>query len=175
MPAGDAVAMRDAIICDPPERLDAMPDERFAAVTDPASIGERMAGLVPVAPGAYGRLLGPVYSTRPPDPRADPRGFPAREPPAGHSWWRAHREENGPWFFASAGAGRFELPEPEGTCSLADEPDTAAREFVGPEFLSSGMVADAFLIGRSVSRLRLPAPVRAAAPPAPARGRRSSG
>ncbi|MDO5052893.1 MAG: hypothetical protein Q4E05_08390 [Pseudoclavibacter sp.] len=160
MPTGDAVAMRDAIICDPPERLDAMPDERFAAVTDPASIGERMAGLVPVAPGAYGRLLGPVYSTRPPDPRADPCGFPAREPPV---------------VLRLGGAGRFELPEPEGTCSLVDEPDTAARELVGPDALSSGMVADAFLIGRSVSRLRLSAPVRAAAPPAPARGRRSSG
>ena len=45
-------------------RLNDFPDDQMAAVNDPAAIGERMARMVPPVAGEFGRLIGPVYSTK---------------------------------------------------------------------------------------------------------------
>lgn len=69
-------------------------------------------------------------------------GLPAHTPAPGDTFWRVYRTvdpdtgaSRGPWYFASvtptrpaAQAGRFDLPHPEGTCYLADDPAAAYRE-----------------------------------------------
>lgn len=54
----------------------------------------------------------------------------------GRPWYRAHHPDNGAWYFASAGGddtdgGRFDLPQPRGTCYMASAPDVALRERLG--------------------------------------------
>jgi hypothetical protein len=51
--------------------------------------------------------------------------------------------------------GRFDLPEPEGTCYLAGDPLAALLELIGPE-LESGAVSEDFLRGRRLRELRAP-------------------
>lgn len=99
---------------------------------------------------------------QPPEAGQSLAGFPTRHVGAGTSWSRAHRESLGPWFFASEGGGRFDLPHPRGTCYLANTPETAARELIGPELIGAGRVTDAFLTDRVVSKIPLPSPVKAA-------------
>lgn len=61
-----AAATREAILQAVRARLEALPDTQLAAVADPASVGTRMAQVIPAAPGPgqYGRIIGPVYSTQ---------------------------------------------------------------------------------------------------------------
>lgn len=102
-------------------------------------------------------------STAQREPRADVdlSAFPGRGLTAGSTWFRAHRAEHGPWFFASGG-GRFDLPSPRGTCYLAASPETAAREVVGPDLARSGRVPAPLVEGRVVSSLSLPQSARLA-------------
>lgn len=51
--------------------------------------------------------------------------------------------------------GRFDLPEPEGTCYLARDPLAALLELIGPE-LESGTVSEDFLRQRRMRELRVP-------------------
>ncbi len=104
-------------------------------------------------------------SLRPPP--ADSRGladFPRSPLGPATPLWRVVSKDNGPWWFSSTrrGAnsehslsGRFDLPEPEGTCYLAAEQLTAVLEVFGPD-RSGGMIAAEELARRRVYRLRLP-------------------
>ncbi|HEX4955961.1 MAG TPA: RES domain-containing protein [Thermoanaerobaculia bacterium] len=70
--------------------------------------------------------------------------------------YRVARRGYGPWWFGNTGAGRFDLPAPEGTCYLAADPLAALLEILGPDRLG-GAVADALFATRVLHELRLPA------------------
>lgn len=97
-----------------------------------------------------------------PESDQDLRGFPQRTVRAGTPWHRVHRDSLGPWFFASQGYGRFDLRHPHGTCYLGNTAEVAAREAIGPDLVHAGVITDAFLAERVVSRIPLPTEVRAA-------------
>jgi len=99
---------------------------------------------------------------RPPDMSVDYRAFPARRLRSGSRWHRQHRRTDGAWWFGSSGQGRFDLPEPHGTCYLASSPTAAVRERIGPDLLSHGWVPASVLTGRVVSALHLRKATRAA-------------
>lgn len=99
---------------------------------------------------------------RPPAPGQSLKRFPDRKVRMGTPWNRAHKAELGPWFFASEGSGRFDLPHPRGTCYVANTPETAARELIGPDLIGSRAVPDSFLDERVVSKIPLPTEVLAA-------------
>ena len=99
---------------------------------------------------------------RPPAPKLDLSGFPAKRLREGTVWRRAHRSAHEPWFYAAGRGGRFDLPAPSGTCYLATTPETAAREIIGPDFIATGVVPDTLLTDRVVSEVLLPHAVRAA-------------
>jgi len=61
----------------------------------------------------------------------------------------------GPWWFGSSMQGRFDLPEPEGTCYLATDEISALLEVIGPD-LESGAISLDLLKARSLRKLRLP-------------------
>ena len=103
---------------------------------------------------------------QPPDESVDHAGFPHRTVTARLRWWRHHllrpdAPDRGAWWFASGG-GRFDLPEPDGTCYLASTPEAAVMELVGWSHARHGWVPADLLEGRVVSRLHLPGSVRAA-------------
>lgn len=54
--------------------------------------------------------------------------------------------------------GRFDLPEPDGTCYLAGDPLGALLELIGPD-LEGGAVSADFLRDRRVRELRVPAEI----------------
>lgn len=97
-----------------------------------------------------------------PDPTLDLSSFPARTLAAGSSWWRQHPRSAGPWWFSSAGTGRYDLAAPRGTCYLASSAAAAVRERIGPDLAAHRLVPASLLRDRVISRLSLPAPVRAA-------------
>jgi len=97
---------------------------------------------------------------QPPAAGTDLRRFPARMIPAG-PWFRQHSASAGAWWFSSA-SGRFDLAAPRGTCYLASSGRAAVRERIGPDLAAYGLVPESLLVGRVVSRLRLPGSVRAA-------------
>lgn len=51
--------------------------------------------------------------------------------------------------------GRFDLPEPDGTCYLASDESSALAELIGPE-VESGLISAEFLRVRRLVRLRVP-------------------
>lgn len=66
--------------------------------------------------------------------------------------YRIHRYRRSPWWFASDGAGRFDLPVPQGTCYLAVDPVAALLEVArGLTILSHD-----FLAGRRLASAALP-------------------
>lgn len=89
-----------------------------------------------MTPAPRGQSLHPL-------PPADPgelARFPQRTVEG--VWFRAHVDrggrDHGCWWFASVGdepaaGGRFDLPEPHGTCYLASTEEAAARERVGTQ------------------------------------------
>ncbi len=92
-------------------------------------------------------------------PPADPAelsGFPARQLAPETPLFRVVRKGNGPWWFGSTFEGRFDLPEPEGTCYLAGDPLAALLELIGPE-LDGGVVSAEFLRERRVREVHVPA------------------
>lgn len=64
---------------------------------------------------------------------------------------RIHRYRRSPWWFASDGAGRFDLPVPHGTCYLAVDPVAALLEvargltILSQDFLARRRLASAAL------------------------------
>jgi hypothetical protein len=54
--------------------------------------------------------------------------------------YRAHHGQRRPWWFASSLSGRFDLPEPAGTCYLATDATAALRERLGPTLAGLGFV-----------------------------------
>lgn len=58
-------------------------------------------------------------------------GFPRRTLRAGVELFRIHGAGRDPRWFSSDGSGRFDLPEPDGTCYLAAEPLGAFVEVFG--------------------------------------------
>lgn len=95
---------------------------------------------------------------RPPDDPRRLREFPRSTVGPETELWRVVRKGNGPWWFGSTMAGRFDLPEPEGTCYLATDELSALLEILGPE-RSAGRITTEELAGRRLHRLRVPAEV----------------
>lgn len=87
--------------------------------------------------------------------------FPSRLLPAGFRVFRVVRKGKGPWWFGSTLEGRFDLPEPHGTCYLAVEPLAALLELLGPE-RTGGVVAAGFFAERRVRELQVPDEITAA-------------
>lgn len=98
----------------------------------------------------------------PPPPIAELPGFPVRVFPAGRRIFRAHAATAGPWWFGSAGFGRFDLSPPRGTCYLAESAVVAIRERLGTVLGGAADVPASMLDGAVVSTLELPSSVAAA-------------
>jgi hypothetical protein len=81
--------------------------------------------------------------------------FPTRLFPAGTRLFRVVRKGKGPWWFGSSMEGRFDLPEPYGTCYLAVDPLAALLDLLGPE-RNGGIVSSALLAERRVRELLIP-------------------
>jgi hypothetical protein len=85
----------------------------------------------------------------PPYPLSGLSGFPRWNLTTTRTLFRAHSTSHGPWWFATArGAkddGRFDLPDPDGTCYLASTQAGAIRERWGRNLVRRGyvMAADA--------------------------------
>jgi hypothetical protein len=92
---------------------------------------------------------------RPPEDSTRLSGFP--ETPLGvqNFLWRVTRKGQGPWWFGSSMAGRFDLTEPEGTCYLAGDAIAALLEVVGPNRVT-GFISRTFLEQRILFRLQVP-------------------
>ena len=82
-------------------------------------------------------------------------GFPVWHVLRGTAFYRVTAEGNGPWWFASDGGGRFDLPAPRGTCYLADDPLVALLEVLGA-LASAPVIEPGVLDGRSVWTLEMP-------------------
>lgn len=63
----------------------------------------------------------------PPDP-VELKRFPSSRLVPTKSIYRFHRAARPPWSFSTSGAGRFDLPGPEGTCYAALDPAVAFIE-----------------------------------------------
>lgn len=97
--------------------------------------------------------------------------FPRRTLRSDREWFRQHKDratpDRGAWHFASCpvgveGNGRFDLPDPDGTCYLASTVLGAVNELVGPECADRGWVDAHLVAGRVLSTLRLARDVKAA-------------
>jgi RES domain len=64
-------------------------------------------------------------------PPADLSGFPRSRLLPSTPLYRAHTAGRSPWWFSSDSSGRFDLIQPNGTCYLATDIDTALRERFG--------------------------------------------
>jgi hypothetical protein len=91
----------------------------------------------------------------PPEDPSELREFPVRALLPDRDLFRVVRIGNGPWWFGSSMEGRFDLPEPDGTCYLAADALSALAEIIGPES-ERGLVSAEFLRGRRLVRLRVP-------------------
>lgn len=108
-----------------------------------------------------GELNRNAVAQLPPADGVDLTEFPAADPPSGN-YFRAHTIGRGPWFFASAGSGRFDIQKPNGSCYLADRPETAIRESLGVFTATTGCVTSEMAEQKQVSFLALPGGLRAA-------------
>lgn len=89
------------------------------------------------------------------EPPDDLRRFPVWHVLKGTSFFRVTSGEHGPWWFANAGDGRFDLDPPRGTCYLADDPVVAVLEFLGAA-ASAPVLDPAILDDRAVWSVQLP-------------------
>ena len=83
-------------------------------------------------------------------------GFPVSTIQTTKKFYRAHRTAHGAWFFSHDGSGRFDLPEPGGTCYLAESKTAALRETLGTRLVASGTVDRPELALRQISLLHVP-------------------
>lgn len=97
---------------------------------------------------------------RPPTGQAGLTGFPRRNLTTTRTVYRAHHSNNSPWWFATARAtgtdGRFDLPDPHGTCYLASTEAGAVRERWGRNLVRHGYVMAADADTTDVSALTVP-------------------
>lgn len=91
----------------------------------------------------------------PPDEAEELRTFPRQTLDPRQTLWRVTREGHGPWWFSCTLEGRFDLPEPRGTCYLATDPISAVLEVVGPERIA-GLISTDHLADRRLYELRVP-------------------
>lgn len=96
-----------------------------------------------------------VGVAEPPTDPADLVDFPTVALEQRTSVWRAGRQGYGPWWFDSSAHGRFNLPEPNGTCYLALDEVAAVLDVVGPD-RRGGMVSREFLGRRKLRKLSPP-------------------
>lgn len=78
----------------------------------------------------------------PPADPSDLRDFPFRKLTPDTSLFRAVSQGLGPWWFGSSMLGRFDLPEPEGSCYLASDEISALLEVAGRERLGGVVPAE---------------------------------
>ncbi len=99
-------------------------------------------------------------------PPSDLSGFPEATIPPPHSWFREHGRragsDGGCWFFSGHRAdqeprGRFDLPQPHGTCYLSETPSAAARERCGRLMAAGAPIPPGHYRDRVVSEVRAPA------------------
>lgn len=102
-----------------------------------------------------------ALGTPPSDPKAL-NGFPRWTLKTGRTLYRAHSTGNGPWWFASAPGGRWDLAKPYGTVYLADSPEAALRERIGRVLSSRSRLTDVEVDASRVSELHVPDNVRLA-------------
>ncbi|MFS0884990.1 RES family NAD+ phosphorylase [Aeromicrobium sp. 179-A 4D2 NHS] len=108
-----------------------------------------------------------------PDRSASHLGHPAPgcgNPPASDApaeAWRAYvyRDDNketdrGLWHFTSDTGGRFNLPKPDGTCYLANDPEIALRERLGLDAVNEYIARDKYEyeLAKQVEVSRVPIP-----------------
>jgi hypothetical protein len=79
---------------------------------------------------------------RKPVPATLADGFPTSEIAAGTRYFRSFSKGNGPWYFNSSTAQRFNLPSPEGTCYVATDVLTAVLERLGEQLADGPISAD---------------------------------
>lgn len=91
----------------------------------------------------------------PPDDPSSLKGFPARRLDPGTRLFRVVREGNGPWWFGSSLAGRFDLSEPDGTCYLAADEIAALLELLAVD-RKGALVPSAFFEEHRICELRGP-------------------
>lgn len=99
---------------------------------------------------------------QPPDDGVTLKNFPVRQVHEGTEWYRAHRREPGPGYFASDGQGRFNLAPPLGTWYVATTSRAAAQEIIGPDFIHAGFITAEFIAQRSISGVTMPRSILAA-------------
>jgi hypothetical protein len=106
----------------------------------------------------------------PPDDPSLLEGFPGYTLSTATRLFRIVQEEVGPWWFGSSMTGRFDLPEPAGTCYVALDEMAALLELVAFD-REGGIVSSEFLARRRIRDLRIPQQIEAA----DLRSRRASG
>ncbi|MFC0454680.1 RES family NAD+ phosphorylase [Rhodococcus jostii] len=75
--------------------------------------------------------------------------FPSRRCPAGTEAFRCHGAEHGPWWFANAEYGRFDLADTHGTCYTAESEQITLLETWG----GMRVIPGTELAARAVSRM----------------------
>ncbi|HEX6900774.1 MAG TPA: RES family NAD+ phosphorylase [Thermoanaerobaculia bacterium] len=91
-------------------------------------------------------------------PPADPlalKDFPQRNLSPEIRLFRVVRRGRGPWWFGSSMEGRFDLPEPAGTCYLAADELSALLEVLAPE-RDRAMISMELLEQRGIRELQVP-------------------
>lgn len=92
---------------------------------------------------------------RPPDEPSALKDFPTESLRSDRPLYRVVKQGNGPWWFGSSLEGRFDLPEPDGTCYLAADELAALLELIAPD-REGGAVSSEFLKIRLIRELRVP-------------------
>ncbi|WP_200946290.1 RES domain-containing protein [Arthrobacter sp. Soil764] len=100
-----------------------------------------------------------------PEPPADLTGFPSQRIEPDRKLWRAVQAPNpdrwGAWWFSSNG-GRFDLPNPLGTCYLATDVKAAIRERLGRVFRIGSLLPESLMHAMELAEVQLPHPVEVA-------------
>lgn len=94
------------------------------------------------------------------EPGRDLTDFPRADLPVGQTLYRSHSAANKPWWFASiqpepSDGGRLDLAAPRGTCYVALDPGTAARERFGEQLRELGYVSAEAVDAAAISMLEL--------------------
>lgn len=91
-------------------------------------------------------------------PPADPlalKDFPQRKLSPEVRLFRVVKRGRGPWWFGSSMQGRFDLPEPDGTCYLAADELSALLEVLASE-REGAMISMEFFERRGIRELQVP-------------------
>jgi hypothetical protein len=114
-----------------------------------------------------GGMTGPIRSESALGEPSDLTGFPDKPFDTDNDLYRAVAFDRpiprGAWWFSSTTKGcdvegRFDLPQPNGTCYLATDVQTAVREKLGKHITQASLVPQAMVDGMEVVTLRLPQP-----------------